>query len=225
MKILVTSGPVDVMIDSVRRISNSASGKTGNDLAEVLTRKGHHGILLTSRPASHNIDSWEIRKFHDFFDLYNSLEHLLFTNRFDAIVMSAAVSDYLFDGYSSQITTEFSKEMAKIPGHFPEIFLRLSAAPRLVEMIRSQWNFAGYLVTFKLESGVSVDELLKRAERSRIRSGADLVVANMVETAKSEAWLGAGNQSMFVHVCRENLAEMLACEIETGVRNKCPGSF
>ncbi|MFM7539363.1 MAG: phosphopantothenoylcysteine decarboxylase [Planctomycetota bacterium] len=225
MKILITSGPVDVSIDSVRRISNSASGKTGNDLAVAFSRRGHQGFLLTSRPPNIKIDSWIIQEYHEYHELHHSIANLLLTDRFDAIIMSAAVSDYLFDGYSAHIDDEFSKFEPKIPGHLPEIFLRLKAAPRLVEMIRTDWKFSGYLVIFKLECGISVDELFKRAERLRRKSGADLVVANMAESSSREAWYGAGDKSMFIHVCRENLAETLANAVETGVRNKCPGSY
>src|SRR5262249_42268135 len=45
-------------------------------------------------------------------------------------------------------------------------------------LIRPAWHFAGVLVKFKLEVGANEQELLEIAERSRVHSAADLVVAN-----------------------------------------------
>ena len=68
-------------------------------------------------------------------------------------------------------------------------------APKLVDRIRGDWGFRGVLVKFKLEVGMSDEELLEVAERSRRQSDADLMVANTLEGAAHWAYLGPARQA------------------------------
>ena len=63
-------------------------------------------------------------------------------------------------------------------------------APKLIDMVRSPWGFRGTLVKFKLEVGISDERLLEIAEKSRIHSQADFMVANTLEGASAWAYLG-----------------------------------
>jgi hypothetical protein len=60
-------------------------------------------------------------------------------------------------------------------------------------MVRWPWGFQGILVKFKLEVGVPDDLLIERAERSRVQSQADLMVANTLEGMESWALMGLVN--------------------------------
>ncbi|GBD35830.1 hypothetical protein HRbin36_00945 [bacterium HR36] len=82
---------------------------------------------------------------------------------------------------------------AKIPSTHAEIWLRLLPTPKLIDRLRCDWDFRGLLVKFKLEAGISEAVLLERAEESRRRSAADLMVANLLETVSTTAWLGPIN--------------------------------
>ena len=66
---------------------------------------------------------------------------------------------------------------------------------------------------FKLEVGVGDDRLLETAEKSRIHSRADLMVANTLEGASSWAYIGpvAGE---YVRVIRHDLAAKLMDAVE-----------
>ena len=61
---------------------------------------------------------------------------------------------------------------------------------KLVDKVRAEWGFRGVLVKFKLEVGVSEAELLAVAERSRVQSSADAMVANALESRHEWAYLG-----------------------------------
>src|SRR5439155_11240042 len=119
-----------------------------------------------------------------------------------------AVSDYLCAGvYAPTKGTSFDASAkhwetmeapprmrehraGKIKSDEPELWLRLVRAPKLVDRIRSPWGFAGVLVKFKLEVGRTDTELIEVAERSRVQSAADLIVANTLEGAAEYAFLG-----------------------------------
>ena len=50
----------------------------------------------------------------------------------------------------------------------PELWLRLVRAPKLVDKIRRDWNFRGTLVKFKLEVGISAEQLQEIAEKAKL---------------------------------------------------------
>jgi hypothetical protein len=63
---------------------------------------------------------------------------------------------------------------------------------KLVDLFRSTWNHRGLLVKFKLEVGISREQLIEIGQTSRKASGADYLVANtldMVEGPDAGAYL------------------------------------
>ena len=52
---------------------------------------------------------------------------------------------------------------------------------KLVDLFRPEWGYRGLLVKFKLEVGITRDELLAVGEASRAASGADYLVANTLD--------------------------------------------
>jgi phosphopantothenoylcysteine synthetase/decarboxylase len=103
--------------------------------------------------------------------------------------------------------------MDKIPSNYPELWLRLVPTPKLVDRLRTDWGFRGILVKFKLEAGVSEELLLQRAEESRRRSSADLMVANLLESVTTTAWLGPFD-GQYRKLPRHQLASALLDAIE-----------
>jgi phosphopantothenoylcysteine synthetase/decarboxylase len=125
---------------------------------------------------------------------------------YDAIIHSAAVSDFLsagvygpaedthFDAASAQWRGDpprmLDRRAGKVKSSEPELWLRLVRAPKLVDLVRGEWGFRGVLVKFKLEVDVTEERLLRIAEESRRQSGADLMVANTLDGAAEWAFLG-----------------------------------
>jgi len=75
-----------------------------------------------------------------------------------------------------------------------------------VDKIRRDWGFAGVLVKFKLEVGVSDEQLLTIAEPSRRNSDADLMVANTLEGSHEWACIGPMDGA-YRRVSRRDLPE------------------
>jgi phosphopantothenate-cysteine ligase/phosphopantothenoylcysteine decarboxylase/phosphopantothenate--cysteine ligase len=95
----------------------------------------------------------------------------------------------------------------KVKSTHPELWLRLRPAPKLIDKVRREWGFRGRLVKFKLEVGVTEEELRAIAERSRIQSAADLMVANTLEGMHE--WAIVGNAAGYRRVSRDELPSVV----------------
>lgn len=240
MNILITAGNTQVPIDQVRCLTNIFTGRTGAALALAAQERGHGVTLLTSHPNIASLPDAAIEVYRTFDDLQALMARCITTGRADAVIHCAAVSDYLAGGiYAPRTGTRFDPAQrtwqattgvpaladcaaGKIKSDEPELWLRLVRAPKLVDRIRSDWDFRGILVKFKLEVGVDEKRLLAVAERSRQQSSAELMVANTLESAAEWAWLGplaAGYQ----RIGRADLPRRLLEEIEARHREKTHG--
>jgi phosphopantothenoylcysteine synthetase/decarboxylase len=240
MHVLVTAGNTEVPIDRVRCITSIFSGRTGASLALQAFQRGHHVTLLTSHPevvadlaaaaqlpvpvTEGEVPRWRCLKFRTFDNLEKLMEQRIAGTDLDAIIASAAVSDFRPTGiFAPAAGTRFSNETStwsadagspkfedraagKVKSDEPELWLRLGRAPKIIDRIRTDWGFRGLLVKFKLEVGVSPQQLVETAERSRQHSAADLMVANLYDGSLSSFYVGPvtpGCQSTAEPVGRE----------------------
>jgi len=231
MNVLVTAGNTQALLDQVRCITNIFTGKTGARLAIEAYRQGGNVTLLTSRPevlAELNFTSpdparWSVRPYRTFDELHELMREEITSGYHDAVLHSAAVSDYLAVGtYVPEAGATFDPSSGRwnCPGsiHFrnvyrgkvksshSELWLRLLPALKLVDQIRGPWGFRGILVKFKLEVGVGEEELCGIAEASRKHSNADLMVANTLAGMHDWALVGAGE---YQKVLRAELAAVV----------------
>lgn len=229
MKILVTAGNTQTPIDRVRCITNIFTGRTGAQIADEAARRGHAVVIFTSHPETLAANSAvQVREYRTYDDLHALMAETIPGGEFDAIVHAAAVGDYHLAGtYVHAPGAEFEVEhgawraagvphllnvsAGKVKGNYPELWLRLTPTPKLIDLIREPWGFRGQLVKFKLEVGLDRDELLRVAEASRLHSKADWMVANTLEGRSEEAWIGAGE---YERVAREDLAGKLLAKLK-----------
>jgi phosphopantothenoylcysteine synthetase/decarboxylase len=238
MHILVTAGNTLVLVDRVRCLTNIFTGRTGAAIARCGHLRGHRVTLLTSNPDAlpapdSHTDRWSLRTYRTFDDLRELMATILRSDPPDVLVHSAAVSDYLAEGvYAPDELTQFQTEgglwqsngaspprlvdraAAKVKSDEPELWLRLVRAPKLIDLVRSEWNFRGIVVKFKLEVGVGDEKLLEVAESSRRHSGADLMVANTLEGSHQYAFLGPLDGS-YQRIEKSELPLRLFEELET----------
>lgn len=240
MKILVTAGNTQVPIDRVRAITNVFTGRTGAQIALRAQGRGHDVTLLTSHPeavtevganARELTERWRVLRYRTFDELRDLMAGRVREHGLQAIIHSAAVSDYEAAGiYAAAPGAHFCVENAlwesvagppkltdmsagKVKSDAPELWLRLVRTPKLVDLVRSEWGFRGILVKFKLEVGISEEQLLVIAERSRVHSSADLMVANTLEGAPHWAYIGLLNHK-YERVSRRELADRLLDAVE-----------
>jgi phosphopantothenoylcysteine synthetase/decarboxylase len=239
MNVLVTAGNTRVPIDRVRCITNIFTGRTGAAIAVGARRRGHAVTLLTSNPevvaelgGPEPADGWRILRYRTFDDLQRGMSAHVLEGGFDAVIHCAAVSDYRAAGiYAPALGTHFhpadgqwtsdvpeppaliDRAAAKVKSDEPELWLRLQRAPKLIDLVRTEWRFTGVLVKFKLEVEVSDEQLLEVAEASRRHSQADLMVANTLEAVGVYAHLGP-IEGRYVTVSRQDLADRLMAAVE-----------
>lgn len=220
MNILITAGNTQTPIDRVRCITNIFSGRTGAIIAAHADACGHQVTLITSHPEAlteiSTSSRMRILSYRTFEELQSAIETGLNETKFDVVVHAAAVNDYHVVGTFARIDGEFvDVSAAKIKGHHPDLWLRLTPAPKLIDRYRKEWGYRGILVKFKLEVDVSDQELVSIAEASRAHSGADLMVANTLEGMREWAYVGAG--SSYAKIPRADLAARLIAAIERSV--------
>lgn len=196
-KVLITGGNTQIPIDKVRVISNVFKGRTAIDIANEFMFLGQRDRLLLTvlgNPGMElnlNYKPYPIRfiGYKTYDQLYDLMEKEINGGDYDVIIHSAAVSDYYVHGTITEDLGEYVDSSTKISSSHEKLFLELRKTRKIVDDIRSLWGFKGQLVKFKLQVGLSDEELLQIARKSRVDSNADIIVANCLEWAKERAYI------------------------------------
>ncbi len=224
-KILITGGHTQIPIDQVRVISNIFKGKTACDIANefwMSTPLNDQEIVVVGNPdmkskiefvqdlsyMDHDIPNKFI-PYKSYDELYSIMEKEITTGNYDVIIHSAAVSDYYVSGVQSE-PGKYLDTSSKISSSYDTLYLELKKTRKIVDDIRYLWGFSGTLVKFKLQVGLSDEELLSIARKSRTDSMADFIVANCLEWAKERAYVIGDNREY--SVSREDLGKALYME-------------
>lgn len=173
-KILITAGPTWVPIDSVRVITNIFKGTLGLIVSEEAARRGAKVTLLLG-PTSISLPSkasprLKIIRFKFFDDLYELMKKEISSRKYDVVIHSAAVADY--------VPTECHD--GKIKSGQKDLVIKLKPTVKIVDQVK-KWDSEVFLVKFKVESNVGKEELVRRSCQSMLASNADLIVANELE--------------------------------------------
>jgi len=163
---VVTAGPTRGWIDRVRFMTNPSTGKMGIELArEVLARGGDVTLVLgpTSEEPPENADVVRVESSKEMLDaVIRSIE----SKHSVALISAAAVLDF---------EPEKREDRKRPSGQ--DYTVRLVSTPKIIEEARSRFKEL-FIVGFKVESGITDEELESRA-REKITAGiCDLVVAN-----------------------------------------------
>jgi phosphopantothenoylcysteine synthetase/decarboxylase len=223
---LVTAGGTREPIDRVRDWGNVFTGNTGRNIAVALSQFGTV-TLLTSNAAhlaefSQGTSAVRAVPFRSYDDLHRSLESIMPAEPFDAVFMTAAVSDYSPAGAyqvvqrsveadGAETWTVKPAQAGKVKSTFDELAILGRRTEKLVDLFRTRWQFAGLLVKFKLEVGIPPERLIEIGQASRRSSGADYLVANtldMVDGPKAGAYLLSDGGAEWM--ARADLASRLA---------------
>jgi phosphopantothenoylcysteine synthetase/decarboxylase len=194
MKTLITGGYTEVPIDKIRSITNIFKGRTALALTRALATSRNKKVdLITNSNVVDELyrddyicyDYYKTFVYRTYDELYVLMERMIRENRYDVIIHSAAVSDYKVEAVLDNNLVELDNT-GKISSDHDVLYMRLVKTEKIIDKIR-EWGFKGTLVKFKLQVGISDEELIKIAEKSRVASGADIIVANCLEWAKDRA--------------------------------------
>jgi phosphopantothenoylcysteine decarboxylase/phosphopantothenate--cysteine ligase len=206
-RFLVTAGGSRERIDRVRDWGNVFTGNTGFGIARALSALGQVDLVTSNvdhqkELAAAPTDSLKAVPFVSHRDLRQTLTTLLATYRYDAVFMTAAVSDYAPErAYqvverrtdaaepSREIWVVKDAQAGKVKSTFEEMAILGRRTQKLVDLFRSEWGYSGLLVKFKLEVGIDRQALISIGQASRKASGADYLVANTLDMVQGP---GAG---------------------------------
>ncbi|WKY23858.1 phosphopantothenate--cysteine ligase [Lactococcus sp. bn62] len=227
MKILITAGGTTESIDTVRGITNFATGSLGKLTAEEFLTHGHQVILLAGRFAQlpSKQENLTVIPIGDTQDLLNNVERFL--PAVDVVVHSMAVSDYRpvymtgVDDLPQPLTKEqlihFRPEVQKkISSNSDYQMMLLEKTPKVISFIK-KWKPEVLLFGFKLLSGVSEEHLLEVAQSKLKETSADFIIANDLANIQGEnhlAFLVSGSADITQLQTKPQIAQVIVKKAE-----------
>lgn len=206
-RVLVTSGPTRAYFDSIRYIANISSGALGSRIVERLVNRRvpviHVYGIGSERPDTNDSSLLESIRVSTVEDLLAVIRSTSQRGDIGAVVHAMAVLDYV-----PESKFEGKKESGD---EFWDI--RLVRTPKVIGLIR-EFMPAVYTVGFKLESGISGEELVNRANALLEKHHLDLVVANQLEKVDEEhheaLFIGPGGKILGRFSSKQEIAAELA---------------
>ncbi len=165
IRILVTAGPTQEMIDPVRMITNRSSGKMGFSLAKIARRRGAEVVLVTG-PTREKLPRNDIPIFRVRTAEEMKEEVLRHFPSCDVVIMAAAVSDFRPSNFSQ----------SKIKKNKDEVYiLELEKNPDILQVLGERKGDK-ILVGFAAETENMVENGMEKLRRKNL----DLIVINNV---------------------------------------------
>lgn len=202
MKILITSGGTKVPIDRVRSITNMSKGTFGSRIADAFYALGCNNIGKQDKEQIEKITFFmakgskmpfvdkhlmceihaaaghvpvELFEYSTFDDYKAGIEKLLSKEKFDIIVVAAAVSDYgvanYYDGKYRSREDDMCIKLVKLPKILP---IMRKLAPNTI------------ICGFKLLVDSTTVELLNAMKNQIVESDVDLVIGNDLRDIKND---------------------------------------
>ncbi|NLP21541.1 MAG: bifunctional phosphopantothenoylcysteine decarboxylase/phosphopantothenate--cysteine ligase CoaBC [Erysipelotrichaceae bacterium] len=160
-KILISAGPTIEAIDPVRYITNHSSGKMGYSLAIAARNLGADVTLVsgkTSLKKPHKVNVIDIVSADDMFKEITSI-----SEKFDVIIMSAAVADYRPKNVSD---SKIKKSL--------DMSIELERTKDILEHIGKNKKENQVLIGFAMET----EDLIENAKVKLEKKNADYIIAN-----------------------------------------------
>ncbi|SDT87656.1 phosphopantothenoylcysteine decarboxylase / phosphopantothenate--cysteine ligase [Verrucomicrobium sp. GAS474] len=178
MHIVITCGPAYAPIDSVRRITNTSSGRLGAILSDFFLSRGHavtcfRGEGATFRGVSEGV---KIHEFGTNDDLEKALAKLAASGaRVDAVLHAAALCDFGIETVRDE--AGHPVQGSKLPSRVEGYTLRLKPLPKVIHRLRALFPDA-YLIGWKYEMEGNHERIAALGRRQIDESRTNLCVLN-----------------------------------------------
>jgi phosphopantothenoylcysteine decarboxylase / phosphopantothenate---cysteine ligase len=159
-RIVVTAGGTQEAIDPVRYISNHSSGKMGYALAEAARDRGAAVTLITTPTALNAVAGVETIKVQSAAQMNDAVVKA--TAKADALIMAAAVADYMPKTAASQ----------KIKKDAGGLTLELVKTPDILSEVKGKFLKIGF--------AAETQDLIANAKKKLTNKALDMIVANDV---------------------------------------------
>jgi phosphopantothenoylcysteine decarboxylase/phosphopantothenate--cysteine ligase len=184
-RFVVTAGPTRGWIDRVRYMTNPSTGKMGIEVArEIIGRGGSVTLVIgpTTQPLPRDA---EIKHVETAEEMMQAVLDALAAYKASAFVSAAAVLDF----------APAKRENRKRPSGEPYA-IELVSTPKIIEEVRKRHKDL-FIVGFKVESGVTDEELDARA-RTKVNAGVCNLVIGNDEQRKGAAFGADTNEVVIV---------------------------
>lgn len=202
-KITVIGGATAEPIDSVRSITNMSTGGSAVALAKEAYLRGADVELWMGNCSVQLPGFIAIRRFRT----AKELEKIALAKKLDIVLMPAAVSDYSPD----------RPYKGKMPSDKDSLSIVLRRNEKIIDSID-----AAVLIGFKLEVGISVDDLKQRARERMSASRMTVIVANRLEDVKEDKsrvfMIGRSGEEIELFGTREEIARGIIDQLIKGLR-------
>ncbi len=187
MKVLVVSGATRENIDSVRFITNFSTGATGKKISECLDQNNFQVFHLYGESSKRNLNIAG-ESFCSFKSLNEKLKEKL-REKFDVIIMNAAISDYSVDFLEINQRSYEPFEIDKIDSS-SEVKINLKRNFKLLNRLREySLNKNIKIIAFKLTSNANSIEISTKVNKV-FESDVDLVIHNDLSEISLEKHIG-----------------------------------
>ena len=198
--IVITAGGTSEYIDSVRKITNSGTGRLGVIIAQKFVVQQNIDKIFyicsknSLKPESNQ--KIEVIEIDGTLDLEKKVKNVLLNNKIDFFIHSMAVSDYYVDMVTtSSLIDNFYKSSfketlsvndvkldntSKLSSYEDDLIVVMKKTPKIIKEIK-ELSPNTHLIGFKLLSNVSKRELIDVARNLLIKNDCDFVVANDVK--------------------------------------------
>ncbi len=231
MKVLITGGRMRTVVkmDNVRTmtIENEASGHTAVRLARHMAKNGHAVMVVVFEEVDCtdivDFENVTICRYESYHDFYKIMQDEVQSGKYDAVVQSTAVSDYVPNGEvfvkGDDGKIETIQAQGKISSRYEMVAPCTVPTKKILALIKSEWEFDGVVVGFKLESDISNEKLIKRAKKKIVSGDADIVIANLQKWARDYFFMVTDSTKKPVQHGRRNLYRFLTSEIESRIKD------
>jgi phosphopantothenoylcysteine decarboxylase/phosphopantothenate--cysteine ligase len=168
MNILITAGPTREFLDPFRFLSNPSSGKMGFSLAAAALRRGHRVALVTGPVSLPDLPGARMARVVSAREMLQAVQKEF--PRADAVIMSAAVSDFFFLHYSKR----------KMKKKEETITLRMRKNPDILAILGGKKGDK-ILVGFSAET----ESIAGNAHSKLMSKNLDLILASDISAGKS----------------------------------------
>ena len=165
-KVLITAGPTIEYIDPVRVITNQSSGRTGVLLARELVLSGAKVTFVYGPGTEPAPKGAKVVRVKTSREMLEAVRHEM-RQRWDIVVLAAAVSDYTVE----------SPSKTKVKSNSEKMVIKLKKVPKIIDEVKKIQKDV-FLVGFKAETDVSQEKLVALSRKKLQESHADVIVAN-----------------------------------------------
>jgi phosphopantothenoylcysteine decarboxylase/phosphopantothenate--cysteine ligase len=180
MQCIVTAGPTFEPLDTVRRLTNSSTGRLGSELANFLAAQGHDTLLLVGQHATYRGEC-HARQVETFTTTANLRDRLQARagQSIEAVFHAAAVSDFAFGKIWRRSSQGELTEIkaGKIPTQQGALLAELLPTPKIIAELRD-WFPQARLVGWKYEVDGDRAGVIRRAEAQITECRTNACVAN-----------------------------------------------